>query len=61
MKSILQCFSTFCFRSKIVVRKIDFAAHKESFLKHSASISDFFGKLHAHVSFWLLSQCNRYE
>ena len=34
MKLILQCFSTFCFRSKIVVRKIDLAAHKDSFLKH---------------------------
>jgi hypothetical protein len=49
MKSILQCFPIFCFRSKIVVRKIDSAAHKDSFLKHSASISEFFRKSHAHV------------
>ena len=49
MKVILQWFFTFCFRSKIVVRKINFAAHKDSFLEHLASIFIFFRKLHAHV------------
>ena len=49
MKSILQCFFTFCFRSKIVVWKIEYTEHKDRFLKHSDSISEIFRKLHAHV------------